>query len=275
MTYLTKIEKMENKEPQSIQKISANSIPNHTQAIKSLTLTVEKAINSVDADDVVLKLIRCQASIEALVNDKHWRESIKPIEHTTLTGKELHSFFLEEYQKMNGAIIENNDWSKCVSTIADLIANGKPMIMYGKTGVGKTSIMQSFGRIFSILQNPNHKPFITKRATELVDEFKKGQDVNSIYSQPLNIGFKKDAGLFIDDIGTEEQGVSFGSKSDVIGDLILAIYARHGMSGRVSYSTNLSARDLKDRYGEREYGRLMEMCTVVIYPESIPNFRFE
>lgn len=234
---------------------------------------INRAIKEVSEDNIVLEVIRCEAKIEALINNKRYHEATKPIEYSVLSGKELNSYFLQDYQKMNGKIIENKEWDHCVWTIAEHIAQDKPMIMYGQTGVGKTSIMQSFGRVLSILKNPNHKEFITMRAPQLVDEFKKGVDVNAIYSRPLNVGLFKNAGLFIDDIGTEEEGVSYGSKSDVIGDLILAIYARHDMRDRVSFATNLSAKDLKERYGERVYGRLMEMCTVVVFPESIPDFR--
>jgi DNA replication protein DnaC len=235
---------------------------------------MQRALKEVDEDNIVLELIRCTAAIEVLVHDKQYLERIsKPIEFAVLSGKELHSFFVDNYQKFNGYIIDNKEWNHCVSIISEHIAQGKPMIIYGKTGVGKTSIMQSFGRILSILKNPNHQEFITKRAPDLVDEFKKGMDINMMYSKPLNTGLFKNAGLFIDDIGTEEMGNSYGNKSDVIGDLILAIYARHDMRDRVSFATNLSADKLKSRYGERVYGRLMEMCTVVVFPESIPNFR--
>jgi len=230
-------------------------------------------MKEVDHDKIALKVIRCEAQIEALIKDKELYDRTRPIEYVHISGKELHSYFLQDYQKMNGTIIHNQEWNHCVSQIAEYIAQGKPVIMYGTTGVGKTSIMQSFGRVLSILKNPNHQEFITKPAKELVDEYKKGMDVNATYSKPLNIGLFKNAGLFIDDIGTEEQGISFGSKSDVIGDLILAIYARHDMKKMVSFSTNLSAKDLKERYGQRVYGRLVEMCTAVVFPESIPDFR--
>jgi len=234
----------------------------------------QRAIKEVDEDKISLAVITCQAKIEALINTKRWHETIsKPIEHVHLSGKELHSYFLQDYQKMNGKIIENKEWKHCVSTIAEYIAQGKPMIIYGTTGVGKTSIMQSFGRVLSILKNPNHQEFITKRAPELVDEFKKGMDVNDTYSHPMNVGLFKNAGLFIDDIGTEQEGNSYGNKSDVIGNLILAIYARHDMKKMVSFSTNLSAKDLKERYGVRVYGRLVKMCTAVVFPESIPDFK--
>lgn len=218
--------------------------------------------------------MKCEAQILAEVNNTRWKEDISStVDHIKLTGMNLHAYFIEEYQKFNGAIIDNREWYDCVNMIAYCIALGKPMIIYGNTGVGKTTIMQSFGRILSILDNPNHPTFITKRATELVNEFKKGKDINDLYSKPITSGLIKNAGLFIDDIGTENEGVNFGSKSDVIADLILAIEARHEMNYRVSYSTNLSGDDLKSRYGKRVYGRLMKNRTVIIFPESIPDFR--
>ena len=273
MTYSTNIEKMENKEPQRIQKLSPSLIPTVTQSFKTLQLMIYRAIKVVHEEQIVLKLIRCEAQIEALIKDKELYDRTRRIEYVHLSGKELHSYFLQDYQRMNGTIVDNQEWNHCVSQIAEYIAQGKPMILYGKTGVGKTSIMQCFGRVLSILQNPNHQQFITKRAPELVDEFKKGHDINDMYSKPINTGLFKNAGLFIDDIGTEKGGISYGDKSDVIGDLILAIDANHQMNDMVSYSTNLSKADLKERYGDRAFSRLFKNRSVVVFPESIPDFR--
>lgn len=221
-----------------------------------------------------MKLIRCEAQIEALINNKRWKEVInKPIDYPVLSGADIYKYFLQDYSRTYGNIIENTEWNDCVVNISDHIAKGEPMILYGMTGVGKTSIMQTFGRILSILGNPNHLPFITKRATDLVDEFKKGADINQLYSKPITSGLKRNAGLFIDDIGAEELGVSYGAKSDVIGDLIQAIDARHDMKDRVSFSTNLNGDDIKERYGERVYSRLFQNRTVIVFPESIPDFR--
>lgn len=71
--------------------------------------------------------------------------------------------------------------------------------------------------------------------------------------------------LIIDDIGTEAQTYNaYGTAVDVMRDIILPI--RHGQfpRWRTFITTNLNKEELKNRYGERVYSRLNEMC--VFFP---------
>ena len=83
----------------------------------------------------------------------------------------------------------------------------------------------------------------------------------------------KEISLFLTCATYLERKKIYQALEDTSVEKIPHVHARHDMRDRVSFATNLSAKDLKARYGERVYGRLMEMCTVVVFPESIPDFR--
>lgn len=70
--------------------------------------------------------------------------------------------------------------------------------------------------------------------------------------------------LIIDDLGTEGTSYNaYGTTADVMRDIILP--ARHAVfpAGRTFITTNLNKEQLLERYGERVFSRLNEMCVIV------------
>lgn len=70
--------------------------------------------------------------------------------------------------------------------------------------------------------------------------------------------------LIIDDLGTEsEKYTSYGTASDVMVQYVIpfryAVYPRW----RTFFTTNLTKEQLRNRYGERCFSRLCEMCAFV------------
>ena len=69
--------------------------------------------------------------------------------------------------------------------------------------------------------------------------------------------------LIIDDIGFEKaQSVNFGNRRDIMERILLArymVYPQH----LTHFSTNLTEEQLRERYGDRIFSRLKEMCLFV------------
>ena len=69
--------------------------------------------------------------------------------------------------------------------------------------------------------------------------------------------------LIIDDIGFEKaESVNFGNRRDIMERILLAryqVYPNH----LTHFSTNLTEEQLKERYGDRIFSRLKEMCVFV------------
>jgi energy-coupling factor transporter ATP-binding protein EcfA2 len=69
--------------------------------------------------------------------------------------------------------------------------------------------------------------------------------------------------LIIDDIGTEERVYnSYGNSCDVMSRVIMERY-KVFPEWKTHFTTNLNREQLLDRYGERIYSRLNEMCLFV------------
>lgn len=70
--------------------------------------------------------------------------------------------------------------------------------------------------------------------------------------------------LIIDDIGREKTIHDYGNKSEVLTDVITIRYDLFKTKGyQMVMSTNLSTKELTDRYGGRAFSRLMEMCILI------------
>ena len=68
--------------------------------------------------------------------------------------------------------------------------------------------------------------------------------------------------LLIDDLGTETPGSHFGNQVNVIGELLQIRY--NDRNRHVTHATsNLDAKALKSKYGERVYSRINEMFNYI------------
>lgn len=69
--------------------------------------------------------------------------------------------------------------------------------------------------------------------------------------------------LIIDDLGTEaEKYVSYGNFCDVMRDLVIPMRynAFKALGARTHFTSNLTKDQIKERYGDRCFSRLCEMC---------------
>lgn len=77
--------------------------------------------------------------------------------------------------------------------------------------------------------------------------------------------------LFLDDLG--EEPVEVMDYGNVINPVVNILEQRYNRQRPTFITTNLTAREITEKYGVRIGDRLREMVTVIAMPESIPSFR--
>lgn len=155
--------------------------------------------------------------------------------YSSISGKTYKSFSIKnrDYTK------ENNDFSG--------------FLLVGKTGTGKSSIFRAFIELLKnidfeifLSDKPQKPKFAEINLSNYVDFYKKNNNRTFIY---------------IDDLGTENLINDYGIKANYYKDLIENLYLKKDNSF-VFISTNLTFNDIKTRYSERVFSRIVEMCAI-------------
>ncbi len=144
----------------------------------------------------------------------------------------------------------------------------KGILLCGNFGTGKTDMMRLF-------QKNNRQVYYTRSAKNIANEFlrSKEKDIPSEYLEPFKLAindpvtmFQPIAGLCIDDFGRESEKNNFGNKSNVIGDLIELRYADKWTGVFLHGTTNLSATELANHYGEAVVSRKRQIFNFIELP---------
>ena len=151
----------------------------------------------------------------------------------------------------------------------------KGLLLHGNIGVGKTIAMMLFEKKLDIKYFPRRYKIVTCREVQM--EFNKsGYDSIQKYSRdsfsknyhgngemldrnrPLTICF--------DDLGTEDsQAKHFGNSTNIMSEIILDRYEMFQRDKMITHFTsNLTASELKNKYGDRVVSRLREMVNDVV-----------
>ena len=147
------------------------------------------------------------------------------------------------------------------------------LLVCGAIGCGKTKMMQ----LFAVNKKQNYEVL---SATEMANQYTtKGEYAGAKIIeqftgqhrpiQVLHEGnlWQGSLGLCIDDIGTEEDKVFFGNKSNVVAEILAARYGNGNLPWHMTHATtNLNLRGLTERYGERLVSRMKEMWNVIQLP---------
>lgn len=140
------------------------------------------------------------------------------------------------------------------------------IILEGSVGTGKTTLFRAFN--FSapaagtnpILSDKNAVLFRWGNCNEVAMGF---CDEEEGGVRSLN-AYKKGNWLF-DDLGTETVGSHYGTKADVMGELVLSRYRK---PCRTFFTTNLPYEGIQREYGARVASRLAEMCNWIKMGEN-------
>jgi DNA replication protein DnaC len=139
----------------------------------------------------------------------------------------------------------------------------KGILLIGKIGCGKTSLMD----IFRILYYRKFHYNIFS-AREISKEFSlKGFETIDKYG-------KMKRPICFDDLGIEQNLKHFGSECNIMAEILLSRYDLMKYEGIITHATtNLNADELEKIYGNRVRSRLREMFNVISFPSDVPDKR--
>ncbi|MCW3072885.1 MAG: ATP/GTP-binding protein [Bacteroidetes bacterium] len=147
----------------------------------------------------------------------------------------------------------------------------KGILLCGPIGAGKTSIMNLM-RLFE----PAQDRFIMKSCRDVSFEFiKEGFDIIHRYTHksfhpqrhtPKNYCF--------DDLGTENSLKYYGNETNVLMEILLSRYDLFVSRKLITHlTTNLSAPEIEEIYGNRLRSRMREMFNLISFNINVPDKR--
>lgn len=139
----------------------------------------------------------------------------------------------------------------------------KGILLTGPVGCGKTSWMH----LIRLLAHPEEQ-FMVKSAREIAFEFnKEGFEIINLYG-------KRNRRLCLDDIGVEQNSKFYGNECNTIAEVLLQRYDLQVSQQIVTHATtNLSASQLEQLYGNRVRSRLRSMFNLVSFPAASQDKR--
>lgn len=160
-------------------------------------------------------------------------------------------------------------------------SNGQVMNLSLKKGIGLISSKKGTGKsiLTNLFQQNKYRPFLKIETKNVAAMYQKdGDKAIDIHSELIHIApnpdfyFYQDIGICFDDLGFELPKNNWGSKSDVMADVLFAIYRKNQLIGDYSwfyFTSNLSGKDFEERYDDRIRDRMREMFNVItIHGES-------
>lgn len=145
----------------------------------------------------------------------------------------------------------------------------KGILLSGPIGCGKTSLMNLMKHLTPI----EHKFFIKpcrdisfefiQDGYEIIHKYSKGK----LYqSEPKTICF--------DDLGTENNLKYYGNECNVMAEILLSRYDLFiSKKTQTHITTNLSASEIEQHYGNRARSRLRELCNLIAYDKNVVDKR--
>lgn len=148
----------------------------------------------------------------------------------------------------------------------------KGIILSGPVGCGKTTLMNLMKNLTSM----EHKFFI-KPCRDISFEFiQHGYEIIHKYSKNSKLGGGQP--LFVrycfDDLGTENNLKYFGNECNVMAEILLSRYDLFtGKSLQTHITTNLSASEIENVYGNRVRSRMRQMFNLIAFNRETKDKR--
>ena len=130
---------------------------------------------------------------------------------------------------------------------------GYGLMIGGGVGSGKTMFFRAVAPVLRLAGRSDDVPEIYP----MVDTV--GRDVNAIRRHFLERSHRE---MVLDDIGAEPTFNEYGNRWDILPWLV---DMRLGSAARTHFTTNLTPKELRDRYGVRLIDRLREMAATVTF----------
>jgi len=145
----------------------------------------------------------------------------------------------------------------------------KGILLTGPIGCGKTTIM----KLMKHLTQPDQK-FFVKPTRDISFEFiQDGYEVIHRYSKG-KLYQSEPKTICFDDLGTENNLKYYGNECNVMAEILLSRYDLFTTKKLQTHiTTNLSATEIENHYGNRIRSRLREMFNLIAYDKTTPDKR--
>ncbi|MBI2722474.1 MAG: ATPase [Bacteroidetes bacterium] len=147
----------------------------------------------------------------------------------------------------------------------------KGILLSGPVGCGKTSLMNLL-RLFLPVANR----YIIKSCRDISFEFiRDGYDVVHRYStNSFHINTHEPKTYCFDDLGTENNLKFYGNECNIMAEILLSRYDQFVSRKLVTHiTTNLSASEMEELYGNRVRSRLREQFNLIAFDKITPDKR--
>ncbi|MEK0369709.1 MAG: hypothetical protein QQN55_00940 [Nitrosopumilus sp.] len=132
----------------------------------------------------------------------------------------------------------------------------KGLLIIGKYGCGKSSMMTVFQKMGQMLMPNNFMWFTSISTLDLVDEF---ESADNISKEAFFKKYNNVRTIYFDDFGTESDASNYGKKN-----LMKEILEKRYMKRNKTFmTTNLTLLEIKTKYGNRVFSRLQEMFNII------------
>ena len=137
----------------------------------------------------------------------------------------------------------------------------KGILLSGPVGCGKTSIMQ----LIKPFTYNRYEYKITTTRTVSFEFAKKGFEALQPYTHKIHAQQRLNSYCF-DDLGAEQQIKHFGNDCNVMAEILMTRYEDFITNGSITHiTTNLSASEIENAYGNRIRSRLRQMFNLITF----------
>lgn len=142
----------------------------------------------------------------------------------------------------------------------------KGIMLSGPIGCGKTTLLE----LMKLIAVPEKKYLLTTSREISFEFIKDGFEVIQRYSKGIP-GQHTRRNIAFDDLGTERNLKHYGNECNIMAEILLSRYDLFIQNHFVTHiTTNLSATELEEYYGNRVRSRLRNMCNLIFfYKEAI------
>ena len=145
----------------------------------------------------------------------------------------------------------------------------KGLMISGPIGCGKTTLLE----LMKLIAVPEKKYMLTTSREISFEFIKEGFEVIQRYSKGIP-GQQTRRNIAFDDLGTERNLKHYGNECNIMAEILLSRYDLFVAHKFVTHiTTNLSATELEDYYGNRVRSRLRNMCNLIFFDKEATDKR--